>query len=272
MIAIFLLLILICLLIYSKFHRRIPVLMYHRIASVPGERNSLPVEKFKEQLDYLQLHGYTTITMQDLYNHYTLHSPLPTKSVLLTFDDGYEDNFSVALPLLRERNMKAIVFPIAHWVGKENQWENFNQAITKTMDWNKLHEWKAAGLEIGSHTLTHPFLTQCDEEKIVHEIKMSKAILEEKLNDKVEFFCYPYGFFNQNIVDIVKKAGYKGAVAIYDHVPLWNQDFFSLPRIPIPARQSLWEFALKVGRFHIIFLVLRKLERNIKRMTKFKKQ
>ncbi|WP_425058564.1 hypothetical protein SCACP_32210 [Sporomusa carbonis] len=258
--------------LYGKFHKRIPILMYHRIATVPGERNSLPAEKFKEQLDYLKEHGYNTITLNDLYNYYVKEAPLPSRPVILTFDDGYEDNFSTALPMLRERNMKATVFPIANWVGRENKWENFNQKVTQTMDWDKLREWKAAGMEIGSHTLNHPFLTQCDENRLEQEIMTSKMILQEKLGDKIDFLCYPYGFFDDKTIAVTKKSGYKGALAIFDNVPLWHQDMFALPRIPISSKQPLWEFALKVGRFHIVFILLRKLERNVKRLARRRKK
>lgn len=258
----------IVILLYCRFHKRIPILMYHRIATVPGERNSLPPEKFKEQLDYLKKQGYNTITLNDLYQHYVKKTPLPPRPVILTFDDGYEDNYSTAMPMLRERNMKATVFPIANWVGQENKWENFNQKITRTMDWDKLREWQAAGLEIGSHTLKHPFLTKCNESRLEQELIDSKLVLEEKLGGKIEFLCYPYGFFDDKTITIAKKAGYKGALAIYDDAPLWQQEVFALPRIPIPARQPLWEFALKVGRFHVIFIMLRKLERNAKRLVR----
>lgn len=254
--------------VYLKFHKWIPILMYHRIATIPGERNSLPAEKFKEQLDYLQRHDYNTITLNDLYNHYFQETPLPRHPIILTFDDGYEDNYRVALPMLRERNMKAIIFPIANWVGKENKWEKFNLKNTRTMDWEQLREWQAAGMEIGSHTLDHPFLTQCDEYRLEQELMTSKMILEERLGNKIDFLCYPYGFFNDKTIAVAKKSGYKGALAIYENAPLWKQDMFALPRIPIPSRQPLWEFALKVGLFHVIFIVLRKLERNIKRFVR----
>ncbi|MCM0758014.1 polysaccharide deacetylase family protein [Sporomusa sphaeroides DSM 2875] len=251
---------------YTKFCKRIPILMYHRIATVPGERNSLPPEKFKEQLDYLQQHGYNPITLIDLYKHYSHQVPLPPKPVILTFDDGYEDNYLTALPLLRERNMRATVFPIANWVGKENKWENFNHQLTRTMNWNQLKAWRAAGMEIGSHTLEHPFLTQCDETRLDKEFRDSKAILQENLGSTIEFLCYPYGFFDDKTIHAARKNGYKGALAIYDNAPLWRQDLFALPRIPIPSKQPLWEFALKVSRFHIVFILLRKLERSGKRL------
>ena len=84
----------------------------------------------------------------------------------------------------------------------------------------------------------------------------------------MDFLCYPYGFFNQEVIDIAKKANYKMAFAIFDHVPLWNINLFALPRIPIPSHQKMWEFKLKISSIHMIFVALRKLERNFKRIKK----
>lgn len=249
---------------YVLLPRRVPILMYHRIASVPGERNALPVEKFTEQLNYLQSHGYNTITLADFYNHHLHRNPLPVRSIILTFDDGYEDNYLTALPLLLKRKMKATVFPIVNWIGKENKWENFQHQLTRTMNWDQLREWQAAGMEIGSHTLEHPFLTQCDESGLEQELIKSRQVLEEKLGITIDFLCYPYGFFDDNTITVAKKAGYKGALAIFDKAPLWNPNLFALARIPISSRQPLWEFALKVSRLHIVFNLLRKIERSSK--------
>ena len=78
---------------HFKFRRYVPILMYHRIADVPGDRNALPPEKFREQLQYLKRAGFTSITLQMLYEHYAFGADLPPKPVLLTFDDGYRDNY-----------------------------------------------------------------------------------------------------------------------------------------------------------------------------------
>ena len=109
---------------YVKFSNKIPILMYHRIANVPGDRNSLPPEKFEQQLQYLHSKGYTSINMDQLYAHYVLGEKLPPKSVVLTFDDGYADNLYTAMPIMQKYNMIGNVFVIANWIGKENKWEN----------------------------------------------------------------------------------------------------------------------------------------------------
>lgn len=251
-------------LFYKHFSAYIPILMYHRIADVPGDRNALPPDKFQEQLDYMYKNGYSTITMQMLYDYYTKNTPLPPKPVLLTFDDGYEDNYQIALPLLKERNMSAVVFPITNWIGKENKWENFNKALTRTMTLEQLKEWHAAGMEIASHTVNHPFLTECDKSKLIFELRESKNYLEEVLQIKIQFLCYPYGYFNKNAINIAQSVGYKAAFAIFNDVPLHPIYLFALPRISIPAYQSLWEFKLKISQIHILFILLRKIERFLK--------
>ncbi len=256
------------LLVYLKFRRRVPVLMYHRLAEVPGDRNALPPEKFREQLDYLKSHGYHTITMDELFLYYHDGKPLPPKPVLLTFDDGYADNLTYALPLLKEYQMKATVFPISGWVGKENKWEDFHKALTTTMSWDELKQWHNAGLQIGSHTVNHPFLSRLTGDSLKDEIRCSKDTLELQLGMKIEYLCYPYGDFNEETKRAAQEAGYKAALAIFDSVPLWHIDLFALPRIPIPSHQRMWEFKLKVSRIHTIFIALRQLERWFKRKTR----
>ncbi len=87
---------------YYHFRDRVPILMYHRIASVPGDRNALPEEKFEEQMRYLEENGFHSITVDELQAHFLHGKRLPKKPVVLTFDDGYEDNFSAALPILKK--------------------------------------------------------------------------------------------------------------------------------------------------------------------------
>lgn len=268
--SIFFILMLLIILLYLKFKNYIPILMYHRIADVPGDRNALPLNKFCEQMDYLNNNRFTTITMEMLYDFYANGKKLPKKSVLLTFDDGYMDNFTAALPILKERNMTAAVFPISNWIGKENKWEDFNKEQTVTMDWNQLKAWQDAGMEIASHTSNHPFLGHTPIEQTKLELTESKEQLEKNLQCKIDFLCYPYGSFNVHTCDVAKAAGYKGAFAIFDRVPLWHINLFALPRIPIPSRQSMLEFKLKVSRIHVIFIAMRKWERNFKRWLRKK--
>lgn len=271
MYILFIILIIILSILYLKIKNYVPILMYHRIADIPGDRNALPKEKFAEQLEYLSKHNYHTITPEQLYNHFVNKAKLPKNPVLLTFDDGYQDNYLEALPLLKKYNMTAVVFPIYNWIGKPNKWENFGKQETTTMNLAELKSWLNHGLDIQPHTADHPFLTQCNEEKLNLEIIDTKTKFEKLLDKPMDYLCYPYGFFNQQVINIVKKANYKMAFAIFENVPLWHIDLFALPRIPIPSHQKMWKFKLKVSSIHIIFVAMRKWERQFKQLkNKFK--
>ncbi len=246
----------------------IPILMYHRIAAIRGDRNCLPPDKFDWQLYYLKTHGYTTITLPILLEYYRSGRPLPTKPVLLTFDDGYRDNFTTALPLLQKYDMSAVVFVIGNWIGKKNDWENLGKSAATTMTLDDLRAWQENGMEIASHTMDHPFLNVCDEKRQLQELANSKKLLEETFHKPVDFVCYPYGKFNATTVAMAKKAGYEGAFAIFEHVPLWKTDRFALPRVPIPSNQKKWEFKLKIGPLFPLFIALRQAERYFKKCIK----
>ena len=258
--------ILILMILYLKFKNYVPILMYHRIAKITGDRNSLPAEKFEEQLRYLAENNFTTITPDMLYNYYVNRVPLPKKSVLLTFDDGYADNYTKALPLLLKYKMTAVVFPIGNWIGKPNHWENFGKKETTTMTLAQLKAWQKSDMQIEVHTLNHPFLNNCSQSKLDDELFNSKKLFENLLAKPMNYLCYPYGCFNQKVIDTAKRAGYKMAFAIFENVPLWKIDLFALPRIPVPAHQKMWEFKLKVSSIHVIFIAMRKWERKFKHL------
>lgn len=164
--------------------------------------------------------------------------------------------------------MKAVVFPIYNWIGKANKWENFGKQETTTMTKEELYLWLDSKMDVQVHTLNHPFLTQCKDEQLIDEVNKSKQQFEKLLGKPMDYLCYPYGFFDERVIQIVKKAGYKMAFAIFDNVPLWHINLFALPRIPIPSHQKMWEFKLKVSSIHVIFIAMRKWERDFKRLKR----
>jgi peptidoglycan/xylan/chitin deacetylase (PgdA/CDA1 family) len=263
----FLLIIFIALgIFYVKFSNKIPILMYHRIANVHGDRNSLPPEKFEQQLQYLHSKGYTSINMDQLYAHYVLGEKLPPKSVVLSFDDGYADNLYTAMPIMQKYNMIGNVFVIANWIGKENKWENFGKAPTVTMTEQELQEWQNAGNYIGSHTVSHPNLNLCDKLQLIEELSHSKKSLDLIAGTDIKSICYPYGNFNNLVIEAAREAGYKIGLAIFNQAPIWNFNILALPRIPIPSGQKMWEFKLKVSKLHMLFVILRQVERKTKKL------
>ena len=253
---------------YLKFKNYIPILMYHRLADNPGDRNSLPPEKFEEQLAYLAANGYRTITPDEFFTHYNRQGDLPKKSVMITFDDAYLDTYTKALPLLQKYGMKAVTFPITDWIGSTNEWEDKGKALTHTMGEEELKAWLEAGMAVAPHSVTHPMLTACSPEQLAYELEHSKAALEKLTGEEMKYFCYPYGNVDKKVTAAAEKAGYKMGFAIFENVPLWNIDPMRLPRMPIAGHQTIGQFKQKIGKHHILLLFLRKWERSIKRLFK----
>lgn len=203
----------------------IPVLMYHYIRVNPwptdtvGFGLSTPPQTFAEELDYYKSKGYTTITLGDLkkvleYATYeeikdkqppkvTPPTPLklPAKPLIITLDDGYEDAYTQALPILKERNMKAVEFVITGFVGLPNY-----------LTWDEISEMDKSGtFEMESHTVHHYALTYSDDKTLTDELSQSKKDLEDHLKKSVPWIAYPYGNVNDHVEELTKKAGYFGA-------------------------------------------------------------
>ena len=183
------------------------VLMYHHIYKYDNTcdlAKELYVEPeiFSKQMSFLLKHKYTPITLEELSKSYKDGSfKLPKKPVLITFDDGWLDNYTKAFPILKEKNIKANIFVSYDFIEQKN-----------CMNWNQLLEMKNSGLiSFGSHTITHPVDIQTlTDDKIMQELKGSKQKLEEKLDIKIDSFAYPSGkgATNRNIRQMVFDSGY----------------------------------------------------------------
>lgn len=177
--------------------KRPTVLMYHSVA-IGNNFLSLSPKKFEKQMRYLKEEKFAFLKSDDLKN-----GVIPEKkSVLITFDDGFQDNFSIAIPILKKYNIPAIFFITTGLVGSEMKG-------LKMMSWEEIKKISADNLfEIGCHTVTHRKLHGLSLEEAEREIKESKKILEEKLDKNIRSFAYPYGRFNDSILELVKKNGF----------------------------------------------------------------
>ena len=198
---------------------KILVLNYHQVQDVFTSL-SMPPKLFDEQMNYLVTHGYVSITPDELYSGLTGEMELPPKPVLITFDDGYADNYTNAFPILQAYGMRATIFVIPAFVGKKLTWE-------------QLREMELGGVTVESHTLNHRKLEELPDDEIRSELLNSKLVLEENLGHAVEFLAYPTGTYNLHIASIAKDVGYKGAFTIkYGNVDL-GSNFYALERVPI---------------------------------------
>jgi peptidoglycan/xylan/chitin deacetylase (PgdA/CDA1 family) len=215
----------------------IPVIMYHSIDYEEGNELRVPKEKFREQMKYLKDNGYTTLTMGELYNFMTSNKPIPEKSIVLTFDDGYKDNYENAYPILKEFGLKGTVFIITNCIDKDKGFLTSKEL--KEMDKN--------GMDIESHTLNHDKLGELPYNKQVETLKGSKEFLEKLLNKKVKYIGYPYGKYNNDTIKATKDTGYNIAFTTESGWANKQQGIYKLHRVYISANHSIKEFERRIN-------------------------
>lgn len=188
----------------KSFTLKVPILMYHHIGNPEKFPSGLAVaaKNLEEQLTYLQNQGYIFIDLDLLYDSLKNKKSLGVKNIILSFDDGYEDFYLEAFPILKARKIKATLFIIVNKIG-----------TTGYLDWSQIRELVSSGLiTIGSHTLNHTSLSSQNLTSAKKEIFESKKIIENHLGKRVDYFSYPYGTNDVIIAKLLEQAGYKAAV------------------------------------------------------------
>ncbi len=236
------------------------ILMYHKIGIPPRESRMkklwVEAKKFERQIDYLVKNRYNILTFAELVDNLTLGKSISDKTVIIGFDDGFENNYTEAFPILKRYNLKAVIFLTVAYIGGKSDWEEPSVEFSHPMlNWEQICEMAEYGIEFASHTLTHINLVFCQNnyKLLEYEINESKRILEEKLKQPITAFSYPYGAgaYNEKIKEIVKKAGYKTACGIKQgKVPFSPPDLFNLKRILVRGDDNMIDFRmnLKKGR------------------------
>ncbi|HET6515292.1 MAG TPA: polysaccharide deacetylase family protein [Thermodesulfovibrionales bacterium] len=161
---------------------------------------------------YLKAAGFVVVPLHEIMD-FGGTDARRKKVVALTFDDGYEDFYVNAFPVLEKYGYPATVFVVSDLVGTTNAWDENSLGIRKQlMAWDRIRALSSRNVFFGSHTRTHPFLTRIEEQRAREEIDSSKKIIEEQTRHVVETFCYPYGDRNNAVKRMVREAGYKVAV------------------------------------------------------------
>jgi len=228
---------------------RLPILAYHNVDHAPSgirlARLYVTPEQFERQMWTLRRLGLRGVSVSD--GLATLSSNDGRGLVILTFDDGYVDNLEHAAPILKKYGFTATCYVVANRIDSHNVWDSAYLGVKKaTMNAAQLQAWLAAGMEVGSHTCTHPRLDQLDVATAAQEIEQSRSVLTSLLGVPVEHFCYPYGRFNESTAELVKRAGYRSAVASLRGIARRQDDVFRLPRASIHGDGSWIKFLLKV--------------------------
>lgn len=185
---------------------KFPILTYHSIDESESVI-SVSDEMFGEQMDFLHKNDFNTVSLKTLAGFLIKRENLPPKTVALTFDDGYENFYTRAFPILQKYNFTATVFLITDYCGKRSDWSGNSTALEqrKLMDWNKIKELNNYRIEFAAHSRTHPDLTKIPIADAERQMAESKSEIESQLGTEAANFAYPYGSFNREIKTLAEK-------------------------------------------------------------------
>jgi peptidoglycan/xylan/chitin deacetylase (PgdA/CDA1 family) len=229
----------------------IPILVYHQIAEAPKKGAPFRVlyvspAAFARQMALLKTLGYAGLSMTDLQPY--LRGEKLGKVVGITFDDGYLNNLTYALPTLKKHGFTSTCYVVDGLLGKTNAWdESIGIAQTPLMDAAQLLQWQDGGQEVGAHTQDHVNLLKINEITAWKQIAKSKTTLQTLLSKPVNHFCYPYGKFDERHSTMAKQAMYETATTTVRGRVHRATNLLTLPRIPVKPNTFLPVFWLKVA-------------------------
>ncbi len=214
---------------------RVPILVYHSVRPYfAGESNSIKKydvdpNNFKLQLQYLKSHGYTAVSFDKLVKYFD-GVPLPKKPVIISFDDGWENQFTNAFPILKDEKITATFYIYTNAIGKKNYFS-----------WEQVQELSNAGMEIGDHSKSHPFLWKITDQKLLQiEIADSKKTIEDHIGKTITTFAYPFGLYKPITIDAVKAAGYTSARTGFERTTHSKDDLFILHSFEVSNNMKMF--------------------------------
>jgi peptidoglycan/xylan/chitin deacetylase (PgdA/CDA1 family) len=261
---------------HSDDIRCVVVMMYHRVNDYRGNELSVRLDEFRNQVRWFHDMGFKNMRIRELESLAERKEPLPNnRHVVFSFDDGYEDNFTTVVPILKEFGYTGMFYLATDFIGSEKMYQRDREESgrvehNRIMNWEQVSQMLSDGMEIGSHTMTHAILTETPDDKVWQEIYGSKKILEAKLGVDITSFSYPGGFFSDSHENMVRKAGYRSACTV--DMSVWcGGNIMRIPRVGIPASDSMFIFKAKVmGRMDSVFAFRAKVMNRMERFRVFR--
>jgi peptidoglycan/xylan/chitin deacetylase (PgdA/CDA1 family) len=241
--------------------RLLPILYYHHVGErcepLGHRRLWTSQARFRQQMGYLAQKGYRCLSLRDGGSLLEGKEPIPPRVAVLTFDDGYENFYEFAWPVLRQYGFSATVFVVTEHVGGLSQWDP--RSATPLMNWDQLRELTLQGIEIGSHTVNHARLTQLSTADAKWELETSRRVLEQNLGVSVSALAYPFGDWNDSVEELARQTGYRLACSIIRGNRHAAAELHRLKRVPVddftdPSRlrrklSSIYDLTCRLRRF-----------------------
>ncbi len=229
----------------------ISILMYHRIGDFHDIREHRALyccyKRFNAQMRWLNYMKYNIIDMDTCIRAVHGEIAIPSRSVVLTFDDGFEDFYIYAFPILKYYKFPAMVYVLSDYIdGKADWFAKEGRACPSMLKLKQIQEMMDYGIGIGSHGLSHVRLADVFYETMRKEIFESKIKIEALIEKDVCHFCYPYGSYNATVMKSVKEAGYLSAVTCVRGGVVSGNDLWQLPRKAVSFGDSLLGFVWKL--------------------------
>lgn len=245
---------------------KIPIITYHSIDESGSVISTAP-DVFRQQMKRLSEIGYTVVSLSNLVKSLTDRKKLSPKTVALTFDDGFQNFYTTAFPILEQYDFKATVFLVTDYCGKYNDWAGNPAKLPRSelLSWREIRELHGRGIELGAHTRTHPDLTRISAAQAESEAADSKSIIEDKIGGEVKTFAYPYGKFNQSVKRAAEKT-FSAACSVKLGKARRESDLFALERIDSYYLSNRRVFDLLSTQTFDGYLRFRQVLRDVKRL------
>lgn len=228
------------------------ILYYHRVEE-EAHRSCVRPAAFAEQMSHLRSEGYHLLALADVRRHLQASEPFPERTVVVTFDDGFADNYHNALPVLLKEEIPMTLFLTTGYIGTKELPVLRDRPGVRPLSWEQASEMARNGIELGAHTLTHPNLTELDDAELRRQVSDCRDRIEEHTGTSVRTFCYPRGDFDERVKSAVREAGYELACTTMEGVVTTDTHPFSLRRTFVANDDTLRDFQHKLeGSFDLL--------------------
>lgn len=235
------------------------VIYYHRIDD-EQHRSCVTPRAFAEQMAHLAREGFHVVPLAAMRAHLDEHRPFPERTVAITFDDGFADNYTAAFPVLAKHALPATIFLAAGFIGGDDLPVLRDRSGIRPLTWEQVREMAQSGVAFGAHTMTHRSLTELAPDELRREIEESRDVVTERVGAAADTFCYPRGHFDERVEQATRDAGFRIACTTLPGCVTPDTPPFSLRRTFVARDDSLHDFARKLdGSFDLLHAARQRL-------------